>query len=127
MKTKIISVIRNEVTRIKVNIVDLYKKLMPREFAVAMVLSHFVSDDGVLKIDGKNLVGSHLCELLDENYDTFNRHMTALCRKGIIGRVRVKSEFWYITDHRLWVVNPNVYEVKDCKPEIVEWFKKYEW
>ena len=105
----------------------LYKTLNCREFSLAMILSHFVSDDGVLRVNGKYFVGTEFCDYLGDKYNVFNKALTSLKRKGVIGRVRVKSEFWYITDHRVWVANPNVYEVKDCKPEIIEWFKKYEW
>lgn len=106
---------------------DLYKELSTKEFAIASVLSAFVSDNGVLKHNGKLIVGTELCEYLVDNYETFNRVMTSLKRKGVIGRVRIKSDFSYCTDYKLWVVNPYVYEVEDAKSEIVEHFKDSKW
>ena len=106
---------------------DLYRELSTKEFALANMLSAFASDDGTLKHNGKHIVGTELCEYLGDNYETFNRIMTSLSRKGVIGRVRVKSEFSYCTDYRVWVANPYIYEVGSAKNEIVEHFKNFKW
>lgn len=105
------------------NITKLYKELPTKEFAVAMAVIPFVSEDGTLKYNGKNVDGVQMCELLDDTYRTFKRILHNLCLKGVLGRVRVKSEYSYCIDYRLWVVNPFLYGLSDAKDEIVAYFK----
>lgn len=104
-------------------ITKLYKELPTKEFAVAMAVIPFVSEDGTLKHNGKNVDGVQMCELLDDTYRTFKRILHNLCLKGVLGRVRVKSEYSYCIDYRLWVANPFLYGLSDAKDEIVTYFK----
>ena len=105
------------------NITKLYKELPTKEFAVAIAIIPFVSDKGTLQYNGKYLDGVKLCELLDDNYRTFKRILHNLCLKGILGRVRVSTEFSVVHDYRLWCANPFLYELDNAKDEIVTFFK----
>ena len=109
------------------NITKLYKELTCRELALAVLLSDYVSDDGVLRVNGKNFVAMTFCEQIGANYNTMSKTITSLRRKGIIERVKVKTDVWYFSDYMLWCVNPHVYDIKDCKQEIIDFFKNSKW
>lgn len=106
---------------------ELYRELSTREFAIASVLSAFVSDNGLLKHNSKPIVGTELCEYLGDNYETFGRALTSLKRKGVIACIRIKSDYSYCTDYKLWCANPHLYNIDCAKSEIVEHFKDSKW
>ena len=115
-----------EITMVK-HLTTLFQELTTKEFAVAVVISSFVSDDGIIKHNGKEVTGKDICNMLDDNYETFNRVITKLCRKGILGRVRIPDEIFKFHELKHFCVNPFIYEVENPKKEIVEHFKKYKW
>ena len=104
------------------HLTTLFQELTTKEFAVAVVISSFVSDDGIIKHNGKDI-----CNMLGDNYETFNRVITKLTRKGILGRVRIPDEIFKFHELKHFCANPFIYEVKNPKKEIVEHFKKYKW
>ena len=76
------------------HLTTLFQELTTKEFAVAVVISSFVSDDGIVKHNGKEVTGKDICNMLGDNYETFNRVITKLTRKGILGRVRIPDEIF---------------------------------
>ena len=115
-----------EITMVK-HLTNLFQELTTKEFAVAVVISSFVSDDGIVKHNGKEVTGKDICNMLGDNYETFNRVITKLTRKGILGRVRIEDEFFRFRELKHFCANPNIYDVNNPKKEIVEHFKKYKW
>ena len=115
-----------EITMVK-HLTTLFQELTTKEFAVAVVISSFVSDNGIIKHNGKEVTGKDICNMLDDNYETFNRVITKLTRKGILGRVRIPDEIFKFHELKHFCVNPFIYDVKNPKKEIVEHFKKYKW
>lgn len=115
-----------EITMVK-HLTALFQELTTKEFAVAVVISSFVSDNGIIKHNGKEVTGKDICNMLGENYETFNRVITKLTRKGILGRVRIEDEFFRFRELKHFCANPNIYDVANPKKEIVEHFKKYKW
>ena len=113
-----------EITMVK-HLTTLFQELTTKEFAVAVVISSFVSDDGIIKHNGKEVTGKDICNMLGDNYETFNRVITKLTRKGILGRVRIPDEIFKFHELKHFCANPFIYEVKNPKKEIVEHFKKY--
>lgn len=109
------------------HLTTLFQELTTKEFAVAVVISSFVSDDGIVKHNGKEVTGKDICNMLGENYETFNRVITKLTRKGILGRVRIPDEIFKFHELKHFCANPNIFDVKNPKKEIVEYFKKYKW
>ena len=109
------------------HLTNLFQELTTKEFAVAVVISSFVSDDGIIKHNGKEVTGKDICNMLGDNYETFNRVITKLCRKGILGRVRIEDEFFRFRELKHFCANPFIYDVAKPKKEIVEYFKKYKW
>ena len=112
-----------EITMVK-HLTNLFQELTTKEFAVAVVISSFVSDSGIIKHNGKEVTGKDICNMLGDNYETFNRVITKLTRKGILGRVRIPDEIFKFHELKHFCANPFIYEVNNPKKEIVEHFKK---
>ena len=115
-----------EITMVK-HLTTLFQELTTKEFAVAVVISSFVSDDGIIKHNGKEVTGKDICNMLGDNYETFNRVITKLTRKGILGRVRIPDEIFRFHELKHFCANPFIYEVENPKKEIMEYVKKYKW
>ena len=113
-----------EITMVK-HLTNLFQELTTKEFAVAVVISSFVSDDGIIKHNGKEVTGKDICNMLGDNYETFNRVITKLTRKGILGRVRIPDEIFKFHELKHFCANPFIYEVENPKKEIVKKFKNY--
>ena len=94
------------------HLTNLFQELTTKEFAVAVVISSFVSDDGIIKHNGKEVTGKDICNMLGDNYETFNRVITKLCRKGILGRVRIPDEIFKFHELKHFCANPFIYEVE---------------
>lgn len=128
------------------HLTTLFQELTTKEFAVAVVISSFVSDDGIIKHNGKEVTGKDICNMLGENYETFNRVITKLTRKGILGRVRIPDEIfrfhelkhfvqihlymrWKIPKKRLWNILRNINITNKGPCNFSKWnnFVNYKW
>ena len=93
------------------------------------MFSMFVSDnDGIVRYNGKKVNGNQVCNIIGvDTYDMFTRIVAKLCRKGVLGRVRIPDEIFRFHELKHFCANPFIYEVENPKKEIVEHFKKFKW
>ena len=86
------------------------------------------SDDGLVRHNGKEVTGKDVCNIIGvDTYDTFTRIVANLCRKGVLGRVRIPDEIFRFYELKHFCGNPNIFDVNNPKKEIVEHFKKYKY
>ena len=55
-----------KITMVK-HLTTLFQELTTKEFAVAVVISSFVSDNGIIKHNGKEVTGKDICNMLGDN------------------------------------------------------------
>ena len=77
-----------EITMVK-HLTTLFQELTTKEFAVAVVISSFVSDNGIIKHKGKEVTGKDVCNMLG----IIMRPLTGLLRNSQGKAFLVESGF----------------------------------
>ena len=110
-------------------ITALFKELPTKEYAVTMALIPFISyNDGILRYNGKIVDGKTISDILGENYETFKRIISSLCKKDILKKVERQSDTYVNKTKKCLVVNPYIFlRGQDIEKEIVDLFSKSKW
>lgn len=110
-------------------VIDLFKEMSSKEFAVALAITPFISyKDGILRHNGKIADVRVISEVLQENYETFRRTISSLEAKGILAKIEKQSDTYQNKTKKCIAVNPYIFlKGQDIEKDIVNKFKDTKW
>ena len=110
-------------------VIDLFKEMSSKEFAVALAITPFISyKDGILRYNNKIADVRVISDVLQENYETFRRTISSLEEKGILAKVERQSDTYQNKTKKCIAVNPYIFlKGQDIEKDIVNKFKDTKW
>ena len=110
-------------------VIDLFKEMSSKEFAVALAITPFISyKDGILRYNNKIADVRVISDVLQENYETFRRTISSLEEKGILAKVERQSDTYQNKTKKCIAVNPYIFlKGQDIEKDIINKFKDTKW
>ena len=110
-------------------VLSLYLALPAKEFSIAMGIIPFISyKDGVLRHEGKIADIKTISDILNENYDSFRKHIKNLIQAQVLARIERPSDVDKSKTRQCLVVNPYIYlRGQDIEKDIVNVFSSSPW